>query len=249
MVYYGTSNDSARASGIDAMTARVREAFPGIEVREAYTSRAAVNALKRHKGIRRPLLRDALTQLSTDGYNSVLVVDGDIIEGKSSRNMQQLSRDYYQHFFELKATTPLLYTPDDFRKALTPLLALADPQPDEELVFVGHGRDGAYNDAYCLADYVLQHEGHPNCHVATISGYPSLDNIKQILARSGRRKVVLVPLIMIEAGHATKDIYKTWREALEKEGYSVRLVRHGVREYPEIQQLIIDKIQTAVQQP
>jgi cobalamin biosynthesis Co2+ chelatase CbiK len=47
---------------------------------------------------------------------------------------------------------------------------------------------------------------------------------------------------MIAAGHATKDIFKTWREALEAEGYSVRLVRHGVIEYEEIQQMIVKKV-------
>jgi len=31
-------------------------------------------------------------------------------------------------------------------------------------------------------------------------------------------------------------------EQLEAEGYSVRLMRHGVREYEEIQQMIVDKI-------
>ena len=34
----------------------------------------------------------------------------------------------------------------------------------------------------------------------------------------------------------------TWRKALEKEGYQVRLVRQGVLEYPAMRQLIINKI-------
>ena len=78
--------------------------------------------------------------------------------------------------------------------------------------------------------------------MGTISGYPSLQNIKDILRKSGTRKVVLAPLIVAAAGHATKDIFVTWRKALEKEGYQVRLVRQGVLEYPAMRQLIINKI-------
>ena len=120
---------------------------------------------------------------------------------------------------------------------------------DEEVVLVGHGRDGAANDVYCLADYILQHEGHANCHVGTISGYPSLDNIKHILKERNAKKVVLAPLLMVAAGHATKDIYKTWREALEAEGYEVRVVRQAALEYPEIRELVIQKIIKTIEEP
>lgn len=242
MVYYGTSDDSVRAVGIDAMTERVRRAFPGVEVREAWTSRAAVDALRCRKGIRRLRVAEALEQLRADGYNSVFVGCGELLEGKDARNVQRLVYDKRRLFFEIDMTTPLLYTAEDCRQALEVLVRHVAPEADEHLVLVGHGKDEAYNDVYCLCDYILQHEGHANCHVGTISGYPSIDNIKQILRQSGTRRVVLAPLIMIASGHATKDIFKTWREKLEAEGYSVRLVRHGVREYEEIQQMIIDKI-------
>ena len=82
-----------------------------------------------------------------------------------------------------------------------------------------------------------------------MSGYPSLDNVKRILRQTGTRKVVLAPLIMLAAGHAVRDIYTTWREALEGEGYEVRLVKSGVREYTEIQQLVVDKIKAADAEP
>ena len=242
MVYYGTSDDSVRAVSIDAMTERVRREFPEVEVREAWTSRAAVDALMRRSGQQRLLVRDALRQLKADGYNSIVVGCCELIEGNDARNVEQIVHDMQPMFFEINITTPLLYTDDDCRRALEVLINHAAPEADEQLVFVGHGKDGAYNEVYCLCDYILQHEGHSNSHVGTIAGYPSLENVKQILRQSGSRRVVLAPLIMIAAGHATKDIFKTWREALEAEGYSVRLVRHGVIEYEEIQQMIVKKV-------
>jgi len=249
MVYYGTSDDSVRTVSIDAMTEKVRRAFPEYEVRDAFTSKGAIRALKRRTGIEKPIPWDALLQLRNDGYNSVIVGNGDLIAGDDTQILEQEIHELYPRFFEIKLTTPLLYTAEDCQRVMEILVGKVHAQEDEQVVFVGHGKDGAANDVYCLADYILQHEGHPNCHVGTIAGYPSLENIKRILKQTGTRKVVLVPLIMIAAGHATKDIFKTWREELEAEGYSVRLVRTAVREYPEIQQIVIDKIKTLDEEP
>ena len=101
---------------------------------------------------------------------------------------------------------------------------------------------------YCLADFILQHEGYANYHIGTISGYPSIDEVKKILKENNTRKVVLAPLIFAAAGHATKDIFKTWREAMEAEGSEVRLVRQGVVEYPAIRQIIVEKIKQAIEE-
>ncbi len=249
MVYYGTSEDSVRAIGIDAMTARVRQAFPTYEVRDAFTSNGAIRAVKRRSGVEKPLPREALLQLRRDGFNSIIVANCDVLAGIDTQLLEQDIRDLYPRFFEIKSTSPLLYTADDCRRVLDMLLKKVAPAADEQVVLVGHGRDGAANDVYCLADYIMQHEGHANCHVGTISGYPSLDNIKATLRQTGTRRVVLAPLIMTAAGHATRDIFKTWREELEHEGYSVRLVRSALDEYEETSELIIDKISALDKEP
>ena len=230
MVYYGTSDDSVRTVSIDAMTEKVRRAFPEYEVRDAFTSKGAIRALKRRTGIEKPIPWDALLQLRKDGYNSVIVGNGDLIAGDDTQILAQEIRELYPRFFEIKLTTPLLYTAEDCHRVMEILVGKVHAQADEQVVFVGHGKDGAANDVYCLVDYILQNEGHP---------------LKQI----GTRKVVLVPLIMIAAGHATKDIFKTWREELEAEGYTVRIVRTAVQEYPEIQQQIIEKIKKVDEEP
>ena len=234
VVYYGTSEDEPRASALDATTERVRKAFPQYEVRDAFTQKSAIAALKRRTGIVKPTVAEAMAQLRKDGYNSIIVGNCEMIEGNDTKTLEGKLDRMTDDFYMIKCTKPLLYT----------LV-----QEDEQAVLIGHGRDGAANDVYCLVDYILQHEGHTNCHVGTISGYPSLENIKEILRQTGSRKVVLVPLIIANAGHATKDIYKTWRASLEEEGYEVRLVRKAVCDYPEAQQLIVDKIKETDEDP
>ena len=242
LTYYGTSEDSARMVSLDAMTESVRRAFPETPVYEAFTSKAAIHALKRRKGITKWLFSEALDSLYAAQYTDVIAVCCEMIEGQEARYMKRHIDLRLNKFFAIRQTSPLLYTYEDTREVMQLMTDIVKADDDEQVVLVGYGRDGAANDVYCLADYILQHEGHEQYHVGTISGYPSLQNIKDILRKSGTRKVVLAPLIVAAAGHATKDIFVTWRKALEKEGYQVRLVRQGVLEYPAMRQLIINKI-------
>lgn len=249
LTYYGTVDDSARAVSMDVMTQRVRAAFPGVEVREAFTSRSTANAMRRRSGKPHPLVVQAMKQLEADGYNSITIVSGELIEGKTARLMQQRIDTLAPRFFEVKTTTPLLYTADDCRRVMTSLVAHAGLQADEHAVFVSHGKNGAADDVFCLCDYILQHEGYDCCHVGTIEGYPSIDDVRQILRERGCRRVVLVPLMMVGGGHAKRFVCTTWREALEADGFSVRTVPGGVLDYTDIQDLIIEKIQKALTQP
>ncbi|MBQ9645044.1 MAG: sirohydrochlorin cobaltochelatase [Prevotella sp.] len=249
MAYYGTLDDSARVVSFDALTARVRQAFPGVEVREAFTSRATASAMRRQTGREHPLVTDALQQLEADGYNSIIVVSGELLHGKTARLMEQQVDTMSYRFFEVKTTTPLLYTADDCRKVMPLLVQAAQVGADEQCVFVTHGKNGADDAVLCLADYVLQHEGYANCHVGTAEGYPSMQNIRQQLQLSGSKRVVLVPLMMVGGGHAKRTVGKAWRETLEADGYSVRALTGGVLDVPAIQQLIIDRIKETDRQP
>ena len=242
MTYYGTLDDSARVVSFDALTRRVREAFPDREVREAYTSRSTANAMRRRLGKPHLLLPAAMAQLEQDGYNSVIVVTTEMMEGKTLRLMEQRLDTMRSQFFEVKLTTPLLYTADDCRAVMERVIGAVGVQADEQAVFVAHGKNGAADDVFCLADYILQHEGHANCHIGTVEGYPSLEMIKQILRQQGTSKVVLAPLMVTCGGHSKRFVAGAWRQALEAEGYDVRVSLSGVLDYPEIQQLIIDKI-------
>ena len=79
VVYYGTSEDEPRASALDATTERVRKAFPQYEVRDAFTQKSAIAALKRRTGIEKPTVAEAMAQLRKDGYNSIIVGNCEMI--------------------------------------------------------------------------------------------------------------------------------------------------------------------------
>jgi sirohydrochlorin cobaltochelatase len=56
------------------------------------------------------------------------------------------------------------------------------------------------------------------------------------------RKVTLVPLLFVAGDHARNDIAVDWKEALEKQGFTVEVSLEGLGEVPEIQDLYIKKI-------
>ena len=53
MVHFGTTYDDTRTKTIDAINAKAKEAFPQMEMREAYTSRIVMRRLKA-RGIEKP---------------------------------------------------------------------------------------------------------------------------------------------------------------------------------------------------
>ena len=64
VVHFGTTHEDTRAKTIDAVNKKIAEAFPGIEVREAWTSRIVMRRLKA-QGIQKMNPEEALKQLKS----------------------------------------------------------------------------------------------------------------------------------------------------------------------------------------
>ena len=62
MVHFGTTHDDTRALTIEAINKKVSQTFPGVEVREAYTSRMIMRRLK-EKGMTKPNPTEAMNKL------------------------------------------------------------------------------------------------------------------------------------------------------------------------------------------
>ena len=117
MVYFGTTHDDTRALTIDAMTRKVKETFPMVEVREAFTSRIVLYRLAK-RGIAKKNPIEALAQLKADGYTHILVQSANIIDGVE---MESLRKDVAQVGFlfkEIRVGLPLLYSPEDYKQVI-----------------------------------------------------------------------------------------------------------------------------------
>ncbi len=240
MVHYGTTYDETRAKTIDAVNRQARQSFPQMEVRVAYLSPVVIRRL-RQRGIDKETPREALLRLSSEGFTDVKVLTTCLIDGEE---MDVLRRDVARVDTLFRSVTigrPLLYSVDNCLRVADILARrhAADSVPGEHVVFVGHGSSTPATALYSQMDYMFRAQGHANCHVATIEGYPTFDTCLAQLKAAGARRVKLVPLLFVAGNHAMKDIGGSWRQRLKQEGFSVEVVLEGLGEVSEIQEMYI----------
>lgn len=239
MVHFGTTYDDTRVLTIDAINAKMRETFPDVEFREAWTSRIILRKLKA-RGVERLNPTEALIRLHEEGYTHVLVQSTNIIEGTEMKALRREVESLSLNFRDIRIGNPLLYAPEDYAvvvKAITGEMNQA--VKGGQKLLVGHGTPDAATASYAMFDYMLKSEGHPEYHVGTVEGYPEYDDALRVLKKSKSRVVTLAPLMFVAGDHARNDIAGEWKENLEKEGYKVNLYLKGLGENPGVQDLFI----------
>lgn len=239
MVHFGTTHDDTRVKTIDPLNDRVKKEFPNLEVREAYTSRIVIKRLK-DRGIKKQTPKEALKQLYQEGYTHILIQSSTIIDGVEMESLTLDVVDVEHLFKEVRIGMPLLYTPEDYAQVIDALT----PGYDRKIayVWVGHGTYDATTAQYAMLDYMLKAEGHTNCFVGTIEGYPTFDTMLAQLKASGLKKVQLVPFMFVAGEHAKNDIAGDWKEQLEKEGFVVDPEMKGLGENTQIQELYLSHL-------
>ena len=107
MVHFGTTHDDTRALTIEAINKKVSQTFPGVEVREAYTSRMIMRRLK-EKGMTKPNPTEAMNKLIADGYTHLILQPTNIIEGIEMEALQKEVASYQTKFKDIRLGTALL---------------------------------------------------------------------------------------------------------------------------------------------
>ncbi|MBR7019064.1 MAG: sirohydrochlorin cobaltochelatase [Prevotella sp.] len=248
MVHFGTTYDETRSKTIDAINQKAKVLFPQLEVRESYTSRIIMRRLKA-RGIQKESPLEAMLRLRAEGYTHLIVQSTNIIDGVEMESLRKDVESVKPFFKEIRVGHPLMYSTDDALKVVG-ILAKRIPvssKKREHVLFVGHGTATPATAIYSEIDYMFQAEGHPHYHVGTIEGYPTFENAVKMLKAAKAKTVVLAPLMFVAGDHAKNDISQEWKEALEKEGFQVRLHLEGLGEVPEIQDIYLAHIQFLMQ--
>ena len=165
--------------------------------------------------------------------------------------MESLRRDVESvlpFFKDIRVGTPLLYSVEDAEKVVSILgsrynaPAQSKKVAKEHFVLVGHGTYTPSTAIYSQMEYMLKANGLPNFHVGTIEGYPTFETMLAQLKATKAKQVTLVPFMFVAGEHAKNDIAGEWKEALEKEGYTVNTHLEGLGQVPEIQEIFISHI-------
>lgn len=243
MLHFGTTQDDTRLKTIEVLNERVKATYPQWDFYEAYTSRIILNLLKK-RGVEKPTPTQVLHELVAKGYKYVLLQSSNIIDGIEMESVRKEIASVSHHFEDVRLGNCLLYSPEDCDKVTH---ILQQTYPAQDVVWVGHGTYTPATATYVMVDYMLKMKGCHRQHVATIEGYPTVEDAKQLLRRSKAKRVTLVPLMFVAGVHAKEDIDGEWKEIFQKEGYHVKTELKGLGEYPAIIDLFMEHIRFATQ--
>lgn len=252
MVHFGTTHDDTRALTIEAINAKVQADFPELKYQEAYTSRIIIRRLK-ERGIEKLTPLDALLKLRGEGYTHVIVQSTSIIDGVEMESLRKDVESVSPFFKDIRIGTPLLYSVEDAEKVAEILRNRLDASvrkkkgTQENFVLVGHGTYTPSTAIYSQMDYILKTNGLTNFHVGTVEGYPTFKTVLAQLKAAKAKRVTLVPFMFVAGEHAKNDISGEWKEAFEKEGYTVSIRLEGLGQIPEIREMFIEHIRFALE--
>jgi len=246
MIHFGTTHADTRALTIDAINQKVGEAFPDVEIREAYSSRIIIKRLN-DRGVKKQNPADALKQLKAEGFTHILVQPTTIIDGVEMESINHDVAELREGFKDLRVGTPLLFYTSDYEEVID--IITRDNHPDMAYVWVGHGTDDSATAQYAMLDYMLKEKGFKNHIVGCIEGYPYYEQALKQLKASGLKKVRLAPFMFVAGEHAKNDIAEDWKEELEAEGFSVEVLMQGMGEVKEIQDKFIRSLRNIADNP
>ena len=261
LVTFGT-NVTEAANSFRHLENKIRNAFPGVEVRWSYTAKSIRNNLARQgQSVDSPIT--ALSKLQDEGFTRVAVQSVHVLAGQEYYdlvnvvdNMARFHRSSGKHFqskigkfgfHRLTLGTPLLYNFEDYREVIEGIRSFVPENPEQALVLVGHGSGHhAFSTYGCLND-LLRHR-YPNVFLGTVEGYPSPKEVKQDLSRAGIKQVTLMPLMNIAGEHAVSDLAGSqpgsWKSQLQQD-YQVSVNLAGLLDMEDILNIYVKHLREA----
>lgn len=251
VVSFGTSYAETRAKTIDATETRIAEAYPGYDIRRAFTSKMIIKVLRERDNMIVDTPEEALKKLYEEGYSKVIVQPLHIINGSEYHDTLVICHKYRKGFEHFSVGTALLNTTADY-KQVADILVKHGPElkEDEALLLMGHGSVHSANAAYPALDYTFKQMGHKHVHVGTVEGYPELPEVMEMMAPYQYKRIYMMPLMLVAGDHAQNDMASdeedSWKTILEQQGYEAVPMLIGMGEMPEIQALYVDHLEQAM---
>jgi sirohydrochlorin cobaltochelatase len=249
LVAFGTSVPEAQAA-FDRIESGTAEAFPGKEIRWAYTS-GFIRAKLAREGRVLDSPETALARLKDEGFSHVAVLSLHVFPGQEFHDLHRTAMFFTQMpkgFRRLVVARPLLASYEDLvRTARALLLQIPSRRrPDEAVLFMGHGNQKHPADmVYAAMNFVL-HGLSENVHVATVQGRPSVEDLLPDLINMKTKRVWLLPFMTVAGEHARKDMDgdgpDSWRSVLARNGIDCEVQMAGIAENPAIVEIWLDHL-------
>jgi sirohydrochlorin cobaltochelatase len=245
LVTFGTSIPRAQKI-FEKIDAAYKKAFPGAEIRWAYTSKIIRNKLAKHGKIWLSP-EEALAKLMAQDYNQIAVQSLHFICGEEYHDLVGVVHGFKGMTNDFRALigNPLCATTEDLQAVAKAALAdlPKERKKDEAIVYMGHGTPHPGGVAYPALDYVLQSHDHLLI-LGTVEGWPELKDVKAYLLKHKVKRAYLIPFMTVAGDHATNDMAgpepDSWKSVLTKAGIACVPVMKPVADNPEIIKIWIE---------
>ena len=248
MVSFGTSHLDTLEKTIAVLEREAGEKFPDCRVYRAFTSRMIIRKLRREGLMEVDTVPEALKRMAADGMEDVIVQPTHIINGIENDRMMEDLMENMGAFKRIRVGKPLLSSVDDYKKSIHAVMESTRLDDTEVLVLMGHGTDHHANSAYPTLEYTFHALGYNQVLVGTVESFPDLRNVMAKLEISGKKKVALMPFMLVAGDHAKNDMAgdeDSWKTELEEEGYQVRVILKGLGEFEGIRRIFMEHIEEA----
>lgn len=254
LVTFGTSQAQAMVA-IENIVRIVKTSFPDFEVRLAFTS-AMIRRKLRKEGVHYDSPAFAMAKMDEEGFTHVAVQSLHVIPGFEFDDLKNTISAFSmipKTKIQFSLGSPLLFQHDDFLR-LSSLLEKMIPierKSNQAFLFMGHGTHHCANAFYPALQYYMW-QISPFYFLATVEGFPSLEQIIPTLKEKKMENVCLIPLMTVAGDHAINDMAgeeeDSWKSVLEADGFQTQIVMKGMAEIDDIVLIWVDHLKTALEQ-
>jgi sirohydrochlorin cobaltochelatase len=252
VVSFGTSYNDNRRLTIGAIENALEEAFPDFSVRRAFTSQIIIDHVFQRDGEVIDNVTQALDRAVENGVKTLVVQPTHLMSGYEYNDLADELAEYADAFESIAMGVPLLDTDDDFLTVADALAEATAAFNDGEtaICLMGHGTEAESNEVYAKMQTVMDKAGHENIFIGTVESTPSVEDVLAMVQAGNYKKVVLRPMMIVAGDHANNDMAgdepDSWKSIFEAAGYEVTCVVEGLGSLGEIQSLIVQHAQAAV---
>lgn len=243
-VSFGTTVANGRTD-LMAVESALQQVAPDVPFFRALTSRIIRKRLAARGEVAHSL-PEALETLAAAGYTDVAVQPTHLLYGYEYDKIKAEIAPYLARFSRLVLGNPLLADTHDLQAVAEALGKVYPARPEEALILMGHGTEHFAGVVYPALQSTFALQGRTDTFVATVEGWPTLEDILPQICAAGYRKAHLVPLLLVAGDHACHDMAgetpDSWKSRLEAAGFTVRCTLEGLGRLPAIQQLYCDKL-------
>ena len=256
VVSFGTSYNQNRVDTIGGIEKAIIAAYPDWSVRRAFTAQIVIDHIAKRDGEQIDNVEQALARARDNGVKTLVVAPTHLMNGNEYDELTATLAKYNADFDQIAISEPLLTSDEDKTAVAKELVALTKDFDDGEtaIVFMGHGTDHPANAVYTEMQDYLRKNGSDNYFVGVVheGAKPDLDDTLAAVQEAGTyKKVVLRDMMVVAGDHANNDMGdesdpESWVSTFKAAGFDTTTVLEGLGQVPEIQQIYVDHVGTAI---